>query len=226
MQVSLLDINHPVASSLWNEISIHQLTLLLPFWTDASKTLLFLLKNDYYVVTNISRLYFSTGVGWCLFWLVSHCIIYTVHASSWQNSQLNQNNSPDVCRNLLCTLHLASTAHSFSPHAPQHHLLLIFITNIKFRYLLFKKLWILKLSIPWQVVGHGCHGRLSRHVQWLALHTGSSVLPTHENPSGCHPIPRVLQASFSSPLDLYPPTSQELLLISTEGSEGGIRMFV
>lgn len=163
MQVSLLDINHTVVSSLWNGISIYQLTLLLAFWTDASKTLLFLLKSDYNVVTNLSRLYFST-VGWCLFWLASHCIIYTVHASSWQNSQLNQNNSTDVCRNLLCTLYLASTTHSFSPHIPQCHLLIIFITNLKVQYLLFKKPWILKVSIHWQVVGNGCHGRLSRHV--------------------------------------------------------------
>lgn len=149
MQVSFLDINHPVANSLWNGISIYQLTLLLAFWTDASKPLLFsffffLLKSDYNVVTNLSRLDFSTGVGWCLFWLASHCIIYAVHASSWQNSQLNQNNSPDVCHNLLCTLYLVSTAHSFSPHTPQCHLCLISITNLKIQYLLFLKALVLE----------------------------------------------------------------------------------
>lgn len=40
------------------------------------KTLLFK-KNDYNFVTNLSRLYFS-AVGWCLFWLTSHYIIYTL----------------------------------------------------------------------------------------------------------------------------------------------------
>lgn len=75
------------------------------------QTLLF--KNDYNFVTNFSSLYFSTA-GWCLLWLTSHCIIYTAHASSWQNSQLREKkSSTDVCHNLLCTLHLASTIRAF-----------------------------------------------------------------------------------------------------------------
>lgn len=129
---------------------------------------------------------------------------------------------------VTCSAHfslLGPPIHS-SPTPPQSHPLLIFITNLKIQYLLFKMLWISKLSIHWWVVGNGCRGRLSRDVHWVALRTESSVLPTPENPSGCHPIPRSLQASFSSPLYLYPPSSQELLLISPEGSESRIRMFV
>lgn len=122
--------SNPYASQLaWYKSSCGQFTLKWDIHLPADFTAVFLdqciqnslfllLKNDYNVVTNPSRLYFSTGVGWCLFWLASHCIIYTVHASSWQNSQLNQNNSPDVCRNLLCTLFLVRTAYSFFPHTP------------------------------------------------------------------------------------------------------------
>lgn len=116
--------SNPYASQLaWYKSHCGQFTLKRDIHLPADFTAGFLdwciqkppfLKNDYNFVTNLSRLYFST-VGWCLFWLTSHCVIYTVHASSWQNSQLKKNNSTDVCCNLLCTLYLASTIHSFSP---------------------------------------------------------------------------------------------------------------
>lgn len=132
------------------------------------------LKNDNFV-TNLSRLYFST-VGWCLFWLTSHCIIHTVHASSWQNSQLKKKikNSTDDCCNLLCTLYLVSTLHSFSPSPSAiSSLFLLLIEKLNICFL--KSIWIVKLPIHWHVVGSGCHARVSRHVQWVALCTGSSV---------------------------------------------------
>lgn len=139
MQGSLLDINHTVANSLWNRISIYQLTLLLGFCIEASKPPF--LKNGYNFVTNLSRLYFST-LGWCLFWPTSHCIIYTVHASSRQNSQLKEKKgkeSTDVHRKLFSTLYLAGTIRSLSP-LPSCHLLLTFITNLNVQHLLFKSI--------------------------------------------------------------------------------------
>lgn len=119
--------------------------------------------------------------------------LYNTHCSCQLMAKLTIKkkikNSTDDCCNLLCTLYLAGTLHSFSlsPSAISS-LFLLLIEKLNICFL--KSIWIVKLPIHWHVVGSGCHARVSRHVQWVALCTGSSVWPTHGNPSGSPPIPR------------------------------------